>query len=45
MSLWNMVSLAVLVLVGAAAALELADFGQVEAFHGMEILITPKHPH
>ena len=32
----NMVSLVLLVLIGvAAAALELADFGPVQAFHGM----------
>ena len=31
----NMVSLVLLVLLGLAAALDLADFGSVEAFHGM----------
>ena len=31
----NMVSLVLLVLIGVAAALELADFGPVQAFHGM----------
>ena len=30
-----MVSLVLLVLIGVAAALELADFGPVQAFHGM----------
>ena len=40
---WSMVSLVMLVWVGAAAAaLELADFGPVEAFHGMEILRKPQ---
>ena len=39
MLLLNMVSLVMMVWFGAAAALELADFGQVEAFHGMDTLI------